>query len=181
MLWSIFITLEPKRFYLFYSITYNCNKDVEQKLWIIQSPFSYNFIATDQPPSQLSWSALSPIYGLNPTAIKIKITITNIPVNLNCKEHLPHHQCIISIISIPYHHHHHHHHHRIFKNVTTSKTVNIIFIIIFVVTVIIKSTTIIATIININYYFSCFYTRTFKSVKYLCLITVIFQSNYEFC
>ena len=103
---------------------------------------------------QLSWSALSPIYRSNPTAIIIKITITNIPVNLNCKEHISHyHQRNISNINIPYHHHYHHHHHRIFKDVTKSKTVMTIFFTIFVVTVIIKITTIVATIININYYF----------------------------
>ena len=52
------------------------------------------------PPPQLSWSALSPIYRSNPTVIIMKITITNRPMKPHYNDHLPpDHHLIISTVA----------------------------------------------------------------------------------
>jgi len=100
MLWTIFLYMEHKIIYLFYFIPYNCNKIWNRINELYSFRFSYNFNAADQPPSQLSSSALSQMYRSNHTAIIIKITI-NIHTKFHCNEHLPHHhQSIISIFPL---------------------------------------------------------------------------------
>jgi hypothetical protein len=77
-----------------YSLPTKCNKDVDQRTWILHPSVSYCISATYQPARQSSWPAIPSIYRSNPSAIIIR-TITNKLIKRHCNDQQHHHQHLI--------------------------------------------------------------------------------------